>query len=327
MLTRIANKRFIRKSEERQEIRNERAQQALLRLTSGQGLEHPIIVFLRPFKATKEYAINLGTTEGGFQGSSALPSSRRLEIGLAKLVAAFGDFIALGSEFQEKGAGRINTSDEEWKETVQNICDGAQAIIMFPSVTPGTSWEAVLLKEQNYIAKTVFLMPPLVYMEMSPRGYRLFDRILSISKTYRESGRDTESGTRVTTEGGFQGLNEHAPQDWDLAHSIYAKFGISLPIFEDYGLAFYLNEKGQSVPLCPLFVKQSEMGRYVDKNAAGELQKRIARISQSLYTDWFPTYAAFYNPYNHYLLPLLSHLADLVERVPRKLEVSPEEQR
>jgi len=306
--TRKARERFTRKSKVLQEERNEQAQQALLQLKRGEETIHPLIVFLRPFRASAEYRLELGSTGGGFQGYSTYLRTGRFETSLAKFVAPFGEFIALGPELEERGAGRIDADDEEWQDIVQKICEGAKGIIMFPSATPGTSWEAVLLKERNYIAKTIFLMPPLVSAELSPRMYGFINRIASMSKWWRES---EDSGIRVTADGTCQMINEHAPRDWEVVHSDYNKFGISLPEFDDYGLAFYLDDDGQIVKLCPLWAKISERMSYVDREAAREAQAMITQIAQSLGTDWYPIFAALENPANHYLLPLLFHLAHL----------------
>ena len=308
LLTRRAHTRFVRMSEERQELRNERARQALLRLMTNQELLRPLIVFLRPFKATRDYRVNLGSL-GVFAGSSSLSDSREFETSLAKLVAPFGDFVALGQELDARGAGRVRTGDDEWKSVVQEICEAATAIIMFPSATPGTSWEGVLLTERGYIAKTVFLMPPQVWMELKGPIRRLVGT---------EEELQEEPGLRVTADGTLQGLNENAPLDWDAARSGFAQFGISLPEFEDYGLAFILNEDSEPVPICPLTARLSEWRKYVDKKAQRELRIRIQRIGRSFDTDWQPVWMAIDAPASQHLLPLLSYLAHLLEQMPSK---------
>lgn len=299
------HKRSVRMSEYQQELRNERARQAFLRLTTGQELLRPLIVFLRPFKATRDYRLNLGSL-GVFSGSSSLSDSRELETSLAKLVGPFGDFVALGQELQVRGAGRIRTGDEEWKDVIRKICEAATAIIMFPSATSGTSWEGVLLKESGYTEKTVFLMPPLVWMELTGRITRLVGTKEELQK---------EPGMRITAGGAIQQLNEHAPQDWDAARAEYMQFDISLPEFEEYGLAFFINKDRTPVPICPLTARLTEWRKFADKRQQKELRIRISQIGQSFDTDWQPIWMAIDAPANQHLLPLLSHLSRLVERI------------
>lgn len=308
-LYRWQHSRNIRMSKERQEQRNERARQTLLRLMYGQQPLRPLIVFLRPFKATREYRIWLGSL-GVYSGYSQLPySGGEFETSLAKLTAPFGDFVALGRDLQAQGAGRIETGKDEWRDIVRKICEAATAIIMFPSARPGTSWEAVLLKEQGYMRKTVFLMPPLVHQEL-PRSIA---RLARLSEEMPSEGMLGDS-MRVTADGTVQTLNEHAIMDWEAACSKYVQFGISLPQFEDYGMAFLLEKDRKPVQISPLTARISEWRKFTDKRVQKELRIRIERIGQSLDTDWFPVWAAINAPANQHLLPLLSHLAYLVER-------------
>ena len=297
--------RYRKQVQERQRARNERARRAYLAVLTDQPLVRPLILYLRPFNSGSEYRLWLGSL-GTFGGSSALPDTGGLEVGLSKITAAFGDFVALGDDIETIGSGRVVTGDDNWRSTVRKLAEAATCIIMFPSPTAGVTWEMELLRDSGLIAKTVFLMPPLVVTELSGTAARLIDRL---------GGEDFDDAVSESApEGSIRTGNEHAQSDWEEAREHYRTYNIELPEFEEYGQAFLLDADNNSVEICPLYSPLSGWRHRVDRQAEAQLRSRIERIGKATGSDWLPMATSLNAPANQHFLPLLSYIASMVER-------------
>lgn len=68
-------------------------------------------------------------------------------------------FLALGKVDGKDGAGKLTTSDEEWKSTVEILIANAERIFCVPDDNAGTLWELSQLRSANAIERTIFIMP------------------------------------------------------------------------------------------------------------------------------------------------------------------------
>jgi hypothetical protein len=83
-----------------------------------------------------------------------------LETTLAYSLRDMLPIVALGQPGEHLGAGRIETTDEHWQEEILRLMDNARLILIVPSHRPGTVWEILTLREEQYLSKTIFIMPP-----------------------------------------------------------------------------------------------------------------------------------------------------------------------
>jgi len=67
--------------------------------------------------------------------------------------------VALGLKDNRDGAGKVSTTDEEWKESVSLLISIAERIFCVPDDNPGTLWEVKQLKFLCAIDRTIFIMP------------------------------------------------------------------------------------------------------------------------------------------------------------------------
>ena len=121
----------------------------------------PFVLYLRPFVSTGAHKVRVNP------GGKAV-REYDLERELKRACAAIGPLIAIGESLEHLGAGRVSSSDKEWKTAIPALMQHAQLIVMLPSVRPGTLWELEQLVMRNWIAKTVFIDAP----NTTVTGYR-----------------------------------------------------------------------------------------------------------------------------------------------------------
>lgn len=118
---------------------------ALAEQTSRQGSEtEAFVLYLRTFGVTGKLSL------GGVD----------FETAIAYNLAPKLPMIALGHPGEAVGAGRILTTDEQWKQEILRLVEHSSLIMLIPSSREGTMWEIATLKETNYFDKTIFAMPP-----------------------------------------------------------------------------------------------------------------------------------------------------------------------
>ncbi len=129
---------------------------------SKPGKHSDYVLFLRPFSTTSRLTI----ANPSRRWLPLLPSyfSHRnileFETLISEALAPGLPLIALGRPGEHFGAGRIATSDEQWKNTFQHLVKNASWIILIPNDQGETRWELEWLISHAYLSKVVLLMPP-----------------------------------------------------------------------------------------------------------------------------------------------------------------------
>lgn len=93
-------------------------------------------------------------------------SGMDMETVIAYSVAPYLPMIALGEPGEHVGAGRVLTTEQEWRSLVLKLIDRAPMILVVPSNRAGTLWEVGQLRDRSCLNKTVFLMPPASISEL-----------------------------------------------------------------------------------------------------------------------------------------------------------------
>jgi hypothetical protein len=83
-----------------------------------------------------------------------------LESVLVRSSRKLGALITLGRPGEALGAGRVETEDASWKDTVARLMERATVIFVIPVDRPGTIWEIEYLVGKGYLNKTVFVIGP-----------------------------------------------------------------------------------------------------------------------------------------------------------------------
>ena len=125
------------------------------------GKDRLFYFYLRPFAITSKLPVpNPKYKSGGFQHIVHPDQYLDLEHIIERALTATGiNFLALGRPGEAVGAGRILTTEENWKDRFEVYATSAAGILVIPSVHPGTLWELSRLVGGNYCGKTVFIQP------------------------------------------------------------------------------------------------------------------------------------------------------------------------
>jgi hypothetical protein len=188
---------------------------AILQAVLGEDAPH-YFLYLRPFFLTRR--MDLANANHG-----TLPTMVRfysegkredLETMLERAVRKSGPLIALGQPGEMIGAGRLAVAEEEWKSRFEVLARKAACIFIVPSERTGTRSEIEWLRDNGYLSKAVFIMPP-----------KLTEKI--------EWRRGKLSRIRVDME-----------SLWKRAAARLAQDAIHLPLYSKSGLLFKLDEAG-----------------------------------------------------------------------------------
>lgn len=115
------------------------------------GLAVPFALYLRPFKTTDRLNLSgLSTKWGGID----------LESLIANACSPWGPLLGLGRKGDAVGAGKLCSSDDDWKAMFFQLSEAASAIIVVPGVNGGTFFEIESIINRGLLGKTTFLMPP-----------------------------------------------------------------------------------------------------------------------------------------------------------------------
>ncbi|HEX2208249.1 MAG TPA: hypothetical protein VHG93_11255 [Longimicrobium sp.] len=173
VLGRNAASVFYRAGRERRQIkRNLKAELLLERLK--QGSDEPFSLYLRSF------AHDGFTRRKGFwwyvlaEGDVSLIDRETLELLISQRMRMRCPMIALGPPGDKLGAGRLATSEAEWKEITLFLMDRARFIFIVPGASEGVLWEIRHLARDHY-AKTRYIMPPAKFMGDAARAEELWD--------------------------------------------------------------------------------------------------------------------------------------------------------
>jgi len=133
----------------------------LLNAVLSQNAPH-YFLYLRPFFLTRRMDL-ANPKHGRWPMLVSFYSERNttdLETMLERAVRKSGPLIALGQPGEMIGAGRLVVPEEEWKPPFEALARAASGIFVIPSHTTGTAWEIKWLRDNAYLTKCVFIMPP-----------------------------------------------------------------------------------------------------------------------------------------------------------------------
>lgn len=94
---------------------------------------------------------------------------------LAEAVETSIPLVALGRSGEHFGAGRIKADELKWKEDIKILAKHATILFILPSERPGTQWEIDWVIKNNYLYKTIFILPPnKSFFTILPKGRKNF---------------------------------------------------------------------------------------------------------------------------------------------------------
>jgi hypothetical protein len=82
------------------------------------------------------------------------------------LVSAFSTFderpvvCSLGKQMKGVTFGRVESTNENWQETVQTLLDNSDFFMLMFARSEGTAWEVEQLLEKKLVERTIFFVPP-----------------------------------------------------------------------------------------------------------------------------------------------------------------------
>lgn len=96
-------------------------------------------------------------------------SSRLFEQALALELWRWGPVVSLGRPGPSGGAAREETTDDSWKERVDQWVEQAACIVMILGATPGVRWEVERVIDLGKAERLVIIFPPLATDEVQRR--------------------------------------------------------------------------------------------------------------------------------------------------------------
>ncbi len=122
--------------------------------------DRPSILFLRSFNADNQFMLRTAGLLGRLLGKVNVP----LEASLTQQFRDFGPVIAIGrpgEPLPPLGASRFYApkDGEEWKRHVREFARDSQLVAVMLGETEGLRWEYDLLANENWLGKTVFIVP------------------------------------------------------------------------------------------------------------------------------------------------------------------------
>lgn len=144
--------------EKRQVKRDLRA--ALLVERLEQGHDEPFSLYLRSFSDEDTFRRRKGFWWYVLlEGDVTTLDRETLELLIAQRMRIRLPMIALGPPGDALGAGRLATSEAEWKDLAVFLMDRARMIFIVPGSSEGVLWEIRHLARDHH-AKTRYIMPP-----------------------------------------------------------------------------------------------------------------------------------------------------------------------
>ena len=141
------------------EVDSDRAASIERELAAGRRTER-FFLFLRPFYVTGKLGVaNPRKSSLVLSPAYYAPDVVDWETLFAEQVERFGRFVALGRPEEAVGAGRISTSEREWREKFIRLATLADAIFVIPSNRAGTRFEIDWLRDRGWLNKCVFVWP------------------------------------------------------------------------------------------------------------------------------------------------------------------------
>lgn len=145
---------------ERTQLAELALEEAVRRAKSNENLS--ITLYLRPFQSTDAFRYRTDKRAGiGTPEFYERELEQDLERLLAEAMEDTAPLVALGQPGEHYGAGRLTSSDQDWKDKVISLANAAKYIVILPAHNEGTLWEVGWLKSSDNLARTMFVMPPL----------------------------------------------------------------------------------------------------------------------------------------------------------------------
>jgi hypothetical protein len=126
-------------------------------------------LYLRAFETTGRLHIPLFLRLRKLSVGMSSLSTNDVESHLSDAIRRIGPLIALGHPGETFGAGRIDTDDSKWTADIRVLMARARGILLVPSHRPGTLWEIETLKNEGWLAKCIFIMPPRAVGELDTK--------------------------------------------------------------------------------------------------------------------------------------------------------------
>lgn len=165
--------------------------------------------------------------------------------------------VAAGTPSKEVGAARVEMLEEGWRHNVACLIRKAAIVFLLPNQNKGTWWEIAFIVKNDYVFKTVFIMPETILTYSRPGGggitVTLDEWEGSIPENWREAGRRPHRRL------------------WEETREAMARcFGVHLPKYDSGGALVALGRNsGQScvrtLHLHGTFLRVRRMRRAVNK--------------------------------------------------------------
>ena len=201
--------------------RSDNAVRILDEIKSSKNSPSPFCLYIRSFFTTNALMAQYEKREvyGNVSEISMMgikPSEPLdVEFVLSEAVSFIGPLIALGEPEELLGAGRIKTTEEEWKEDIILMMEYAELIVVIPTERKGILWEIEQIIKHGYLDKTVWIMP-------QKQKYKSIVTLTSNVKYI-----DIEN-------------------EWNIARKAFMNMNISLPPFNSSGEIFRVDQMGKS---------------------------------------------------------------------------------
>ena len=161
VLSGVGNALRDRHSKRVQLARDNVALDVLGKVKRGEGVPR-FYLFLRPFVTTSTLTqkTDKPSIPLAFAPGYSKPEKWDFESWLANALANDGLLVGLGRPGEAIGAGRLSTSEDEWREEVVLLFSYCACAFVIPGAQSGTRWEVETVKRLGLLQKAIFIMPP-----------------------------------------------------------------------------------------------------------------------------------------------------------------------
>lgn len=129
------------------------------------GNDPIFFLYLRPFSTTGKVSLEQPISQTVITDMNIAMTPFRaynadFEFFLRKSLSGRGVVLGLGKPGEKIGVGRLEASEENWRETVVRLSERAKAIFVVPGKEEGTIWEILhIVSTPGLLEKSVFLLP------------------------------------------------------------------------------------------------------------------------------------------------------------------------
>ena len=149
--------------------------------------------------------------------------------------------LALGKPGEAYGAGRILSDEDNWRTVVVELLRRASIIICIPSGHVGTQWELDEILRNQYLGKTIFLMP--CAPKEAPRHAHPRRRGALGDRYRRDLGPLPVQRWASERDAQFKFKN-NLKDDWGCVIAYMDGHGLQIPSYDRMGLMFAIRPAG-----------------------------------------------------------------------------------